>query len=236
MLCLALTLDKSMTKRLLAWHGLPTPEFQSFERLAEPLDEGMPFPLFVKPSREGTGMGISYDSIVHNEDELRKQLEFILRSYHQPALVERFIEGREITVGMVGNLIGPVARRIPVNEDEQRIQAGLHFMPPMEVDLQPYLLSDGVYDNRLKTALAADLTYLCPAPIEEEMVDELNWLAAAVFRVTGALDVARVDFRLDINDNLKPYILEINPLPGLAPVISDLVIEAAAAVLTIRNW
>jgi D-alanine-D-alanine ligase len=45
---------------------------------------------------------------------------------------------------MVGNLIGPVARRIPVNEDEQRIQAGLHFMPPMEVDLQPYLLSDGV--------------------------------------------------------------------------------------------
>ena len=85
------------------------------------------------------------------------------------------------------------------------------------------------YDNRLKTALAADLTYLCPAPIEEELVDELNWLAAAVFRVTGALDVARVDFRLDIHDNLKPYILEINPLPGLAPKISDLVIEAAAA-------
>jgi len=228
-LCLALTLDKSMTKRILAWHGLPTPEFQSFERLDEPLDEGMTFPMFVKPSREGTGMGISYDSIVHNEDELRKQLEFILRTYNQPALVEKFIEGREVTVGMVGNLIGPVAKRIPVNEDAQRIQAGLHFMPPMEVDLKPYLLSDGVYANRLKTALAADLTYLCPAPIDEEMVDELNWLAAAVFRVTGALDVARVDFRLDINDNLKPYILEINPLPGLTPVISDLVMEAAAA-------
>jgi len=228
-LCLALTLDKSMTKRILAWHGLPTPEFQSFERLDEPLDEGMTFPLFVKPSREGTGMGISYESIVHNEDELRKQLEFILRTYHQPALVEKFIEGREVTVGMVGNLIGPVARRIPVNEDAQRIQAGLHFMPPMEVDLKPYLLSDGVYANRLKTALAADLTYLCPASIDDEQVDELNWLAAAVFRVTGALDVARVDFRLDINDNLKPYILEINPLPGLSPVISDLVIEAAAA-------
>ena len=228
-LTLALTLDKPMTKRILAWHGLPTPEFQSFERLDEPLDEGMTFPLFVKPSREGTGMGISYESIVHNEDELRKQLEFILRTYHQPALVEKFIEGREVTVGMVGNLIGPVARRIPVNEDAQRIQAGLHFMPPMEVDLKPYLLSDGVYANRLKTALAADLTYLCPAPIDDEQVDELNWLAAAVFRVTGALDVARVDFRLDINDNLKPYILEINPLPGLAPVISDLVIEAAAA-------
>ena len=60
------------------------------------------------------------------------------------------------------------------------------------------------------------------------MIDELNWLAAAVFRVIGALDVARVDFRLDVNDNWKPYILEINPLPGLSPDISDLVIEAQA--------
>ncbi|HOV31460.1 MAG TPA: hypothetical protein PKX67_07030 [Anaerolineaceae bacterium] len=228
-LCLALTLDKPMTKRILAWHGLPTPDFQSFERVDEPLDESMTFPLFVKPSREGTGMGITYDSIVHDESELRRQLEFILRTYHQSALVEKFIEGREVTVGLVGNLVGPVAHRIPVNENAPRIQAGLHFMPPMEVDLKPYLLTDGVYGNRLKTALADQLDYLCPAPIPEDLVDELNWLAAAVFRVTGALDVARVDFRLDINDNLKPYILEINPLPGLSPGISDLVIEAAAA-------
>ncbi len=227
-LCLALTLDKPMTKRILAWHGLPTPEFQSFERIDEPLDEGMTFPLFVKPSREGTGMGISYESIVHNEDELRKQIAYIINHYQQSALVERFIEGREVTVGMVGNLIGPVARRIPLNENAQRIQAGLHFLPPMEVDLNPYLLTDGVYDNRLKTDLADQLDYLCPAPLDEDLVDELNWLAAAVFRVTGALDVARVDFRLDTSDNLKPYILEINPLPGLSPVISDLVIEAAA--------
>jgi D-alanine-D-alanine ligase len=60
------------------------------------------------------------------------------------------------------------------------------------------------------------------------MVDELNWLAAAVFRVLGTLDVARVDFRLDVKDNWKPYILEINPLPGLSPGISDLVIAANA--------
>lgn len=227
-LTLALTLDKPMTKRVLAWHGLPTPEFQSFERVDEPLDEGMTFPLFIKPSREGTGMGISYESILNNEDELRKQLAFIIGRYKQSALVEKFIEGSEVTVGMVGNLIGPIARRLPHNENAPRIQAGLHFLPPMEVDLKPYLETDGVYDNRLKTALAADLTYLCPAPLDDDMVDELNWLAAAVFRVTGALDVARVDFRLDAKDNWKPYILEINPLPGLTPIISDLVIEAAA--------
>ena len=227
-LTLALALDKPMTKRVLAWHGLPTPEFQSFERVNEPLDESMTFPLFVKPSREGTGMGISYESIVHNEQELRKQIAFVLERYNESALVEKFIDGREITVGMVGNLIGPVARRLPRNENAPRIQAGLHFLPPMEVDLKPYLETDGVYANRLKTALAAELTYLCPAPLDDDMVDELNWLAAAVFRVTGVLDVARVDFRLDANDNWKPYILEINPLPGLSPVISDLVIEAAA--------
>jgi D-alanine-D-alanine ligase len=227
-LCLALGLDKPMTKRVLTYHDLPTPDFQTFERVDEPLDPKMQFPLFVKPSREGTGMGVSAKSIVNNESELREQVAIINERYQQAALVETFIEGREVTVGMVGNLIGPVARRLPHDEDLPRIEAGLRFFPPMEVDLSPYLETDAVYANRLKVALADQLTYLCPAPLDDDMVDELNWLAAAVFRVTGALDVARVDFRLDVNDNLKPYILEINPLPGLSPGISDIVIEAAA--------
>ncbi len=227
-LCLALGLDKPMTKRVLAYHDLPTPDFQSFERVEEPLDPRMRFPLFVKPSREGTGMGVSAKSIVNNEEELRNQVKLMVERYKQPALVETFIDGREITVGMVGNLEGPVARRLPHNEDLPRIQAGLRFFPPMEVDLTPYLETDAVYANRLKVALADQLNYICPASLDDDMVDELNWLAAAVFRVTGALDVARVDFRLDAHDDWKPYILEINPLPGLSPGISDIVIEAAA--------
>ncbi len=225
---LALALDKPMTKRILAWHDLPTPDFQTFERVDEPLHEDLRFPLFVKPAREGTGMGVSSKSVVRNEDELREQVAYIIEKYHQTALVEEFIDGREVTVGFVGNLIGPVARRLPHNLQAPRIQAGLHFFPPMEVDLEPYLETDAVYSNRLKVALADQLNYLCPAPIEDDMVDELNWLAAAVFRVVGAQDVSRIDFRLDAKDNLKPYILEINPLPGLSPGISDIVIEAAA--------
>ncbi len=227
-LSLALALDKPMTKRILHWHELPTPAFQSFERVDEPLDSDLRFPLFVKPAREGTGMGVSARSVVKNEAELREQIGFIFNKYKQTALVETFIEGREVTVGMVGNLIGPVARRLPIPSQVPRTQAGLRFFPPMEVDLQPYLESDAVYSNRLKVALADKLDYLCPAPIEDEMVDELNWLAAACFRVLGALDVSRVDFRLDAHDHWKPYILEINPLPGLSPGISDIVIEAAA--------
>jgi D-alanine-D-alanine ligase len=173
-------------------------------------------------------MGVSLKSIVHNEEELREQVAYLLEKYRQTVLVERFIDGREVTVGMVGNLIGPVARRMPDDPDEHRIQAGLRFFPPLEIDLQPYVETDAVYSNRLKVQLAEELNYICPAPLDKDMVDELNWLAAAVFRVTGCQDVARVDFRLDKNENWKPYILEVNPLPGLSPGISDIVIEAAA--------
>jgi D-alanine-D-alanine ligase len=227
-LTLSLALDKPMTKRILAWHDLPTPAFQTFERIDETLHDDLQFPLFAKPSREGTGMGVSSRSVINNEAELREQIAYIIKKYHQPALVERFIAGREVTVGLVGNLIGPVARRMPDPVTAPRIQAGLRFFPALEVDLKPFLESDAVYSNRLKVDMAEQLTYLCPAPLENDTIDELNWLAAACFRVVGALDVSRIDFRLDENDNNKPYILEINPLPGLSPGISDIVIEAAA--------
>lgn len=227
-LTLSLALDKPMTKRILHWHDLPTPNFQTFERANEEINDDLSFPLFVKPSREGTGMGVTQKSIVNTESELREQVSYINDLYKQPALVESYIEGREVTVGMVGNLVGPVARRLPEDFQAPRVQAGLRFFPPLEVNLAPFKDSDIVYSNRLKVDLAEDLDYLCPAPLDAEMVDELNWLAAAVFRVIGALDVSRVDFRLDSKNNWKPYILEINPLPGLAPGYSDLVIEAKA--------
>jgi D-alanine-D-alanine ligase len=228
-LTLALTLDKPMTKRVLAYHGLPTPPFQNFERITEALDPDMQFPLFVKPSREGTGMGISAESIVNNEQELRKQLRRLFERYDQPVLVERFIDGREVTVGVVGNLTGPVARRIPDDDEAPRMQRGLHFFPPLEIDMSRYPAEEkGVYTSRIKVDWADEFHYLCPAPLPEEMVEELNWLTAATFRITGCQDVARVDFRLDASDNNKPYILEINPLPGLNPGYSDLCVEATA--------
>ncbi|MGD2077668.1 MAG: hypothetical protein PVH18_04770 [Chloroflexota bacterium] len=228
-LTLALSLDKPMTKRVLSYHDLPTPPFQVFERLDEALDPTMRFPLFVKPSREGTGMGISAESIVHDQGQLDRQLRQLFERYDQPVLVERFIEGREVTVGVIGNLSSPVAWRLPDDDEARRISRGLHFFPPLEVDMSRYPAEEaGVYTNRIKTVLAHEFYYLCPAPLTEDQVQELNWLAAATFRVTGCFDVARVDFRLDANDGNKPYILEINPLPGLNPEYSDLAIEARA--------
>jgi len=236
---LALALDKSMTKRVLTWHALPTPPFQPFESPDEPLDDDMVFPLFVKPAREGTGMGVSLQSIVHDEKELREQLAVTISRYKQTALVERFIAGREVTVGLVGNISGIAARRLPSRfYSEKRDYSpaglgalkagGLTFLPPLEINLKPYQETDGgIYTNRLKTDLADADYNLCPAPLEQKQVQELNWLTAAVFRVLGCLDVSRVDFRLNEAEDFKPYVLEINPLPGLSPV-SDLVVEARA--------
>jgi D-alanine-D-alanine ligase len=228
-LTLALTLDKPMTKRILAYHNLSTPPFQTFERVTEPLDPDMHFPLFLKPSREGTGMGVSAESIVEDETQLRQQLRRLFDRYDQPVLAERFIDGREVTVGVVGNLTSPVAWRLPEDEEAPRISRGLHFLPPLEIDMSRYPQEEkGVYTSRIKVDWVDEFHYICPAMLSEEMVEELNWLTAATFRVTGCRDVARVDFRFDASDNNKPYILEINPLPGLNPGYSDLCIEAKA--------
>ncbi len=228
-LTLALALDKPMTKRVLAYHDLPTPAFQVFERLDESINADLCFPLFVKPSREGTGMGVSADSVVRDDVQLRAQLRRIFERYDQPALVERFIEGREVTVGVIGNLRSPVAWRLPEDEEAPRVTKGLHFFPPLEVDMGAYPAEEaGIYTSRIKVELAHDFHYVCPAPLATELVRELEWLTAATFRVTGCLDVARVDFRLDASDGDRPYILEVNPLPGLNPGYSDLCVEAAA--------
>ncbi len=227
-LTLALCLDKPLTKRLLQYHGLPTPNFQVFETAEDAIDPDLTFPLFVKPSREGTGMGVSAQSIVRNEKELREQVKIINERYHQGALVEHFIEGREVTLGMMGNLSRPISHQSPLEGDPEEVYKGLHFFPPMEVDLDPYLETDAVYSNRLKVEIPEQINYLCPAPLEKDQLRQLQLMAGGVFHVTGALDVSRVDFRLDVHDHYKPYILEINPLPGLTPGISDIVMEANA--------
>lgn len=238
-LTLALALDKPMTKRLLRYHDLPTPEFQVFERADDPIDSDLigeagelRFPLFVKPSREGTSVGITAKSIVRTVDELYAAVSDQLTRYRQPVLVEHFVEGRELTVGVVGNLGRIVARRLNDRDLPRELPSSLTFLPVLEIDTQAYEASEaGLYTNRIKTDLVDDFRYHCPAPVDEALALTLNLLTAAVFRVTGCKDVARVDFRLDAVTG-QPYILEVNPLPGLNPEYSDLCIQARAAGYT----
>ena len=237
LLTLALALDKPMTKRVLHYHALPTPTFQVFEHPGDLIDADLlnskgelRFPLFVKPSREGTSMGVSAESIVYTEAQLRAQVAKQLQRYDQPILCEHYIKGRDVTVGIVGNLGPTAARRVSASADPDSDINKLTIFPPLEVDLAAYDESEaGLYTNYMKVALAEQFHYFCPAPISEAMTLELKLLAATVFRVTGCKDVARVDFRLDETNNDKPYILEVNPLPGLNPIYSDLCVQAKAA-------
>lgn len=211
---LAVTLYKPATKRVLRGCNLPTPDWQTFTCADESLLPELGFPLFVKPSREGSGMGIGLQSIVRDEASLRRQVAYLLETYHQPVLVEKYIEGRDITVGFVGD-----------------IQAGLqavHFFPLSEVDYSGYPPgTEPVYGARLKVDLADLYRNKCPAPLSQAQADEIRTLALETARVTECYDFARVDFRLDRHDHDKPYILEINGLPGLSP-ISDLTLMAEA--------
>ncbi len=218
----ALSLDKAMAKRVWRDCGLPTAPFQVFVRGDEPLDPSLRFPLFAKPSREGSGMGINERSILHDEKELREQVRWLIKTYRQPALVEEFLPGREFTVGLIGNTLQPGVKPPSDFYDER----GFHVFPPMEVDLSPVAESGGLYTSQVKTEKPLAPRYLCPAPIDEELERELKRLAVAAFEAIGALDVARVDLRLGSDG--KPYLMEINTLPGLNPHYSDMVLVARA--------
>ncbi len=238
LLALSLALDKPMTKRVLYYHGLPTPEFQTFEDPGEPIDfdllddanQELRYPLFVKPSREGTSVGITAECIVSTVEELRDQIGKQLARYNQPVLAEHYLKGRELTVGMIGNLEpSQSARRVNERAHTNVLPDTLTFFPALEVNMEMYDDSEaGLYTNKIKVELADDFHYLCPAPIDSKFEKQLRLLAATVFRVIGCKDVARVDFRLDEFQDNKPYILEVNPLPGLNPTYSDLCIEAKA--------
>jgi len=99
----ALALDKSVAKKIFDYHHVATPKFQIFYEAEERLNSELKFPLIAKPACGGSGFGIQKDSVVYNEKELKKKVDSLLNEYIPPVLVEEFIEGREFTVGIIGN-------------------------------------------------------------------------------------------------------------------------------------
>ena len=126
----AVALDKTMTKRVWREMGLPTASFQEFSAGDDPLSAAMQFPMFVKPAREGTGMGMDEGSIVFHEDELRRRVRWVLAQYNQPALVEEFLPGREFTVAVMGH---KDARRFSHRPGLYHTD-GFHRFPLLEVE------------------------------------------------------------------------------------------------------
>lgn len=224
----ALSLDKAATKRIWRDSGLPTAPFQRFDHADAPLQAGLYFPLFVKPVREGSGMGINARSIVRDARELRAQVWWVIETYRQPALVEAYLPGREFTVGLVGNVCAPgTAPRSDFYAD-----SGFHLLPVLEIDTHKGAVQ-GVYNAEAKSYAIEDAAapgYLCPADIPPALAAQLSRLAVEAFIALDGLDVGRVDFRM--GGDGEPYLVEANTLPGLNPLVSDIVIAARAGGVT----
>lgn len=207
-LAAAVTHEKAVCKRVVHTWSVRTPPFQVFESPSDKLHHDLRFPLFVKPLHEGTGMGIKADSIVSNARRLREQVAYVIEAYRQPALVEDFIEGADITCGLIGN------------------DASVHLFPITEVDFSGYPPELGqVYGFDHKVPYDALYKNKCPAPLSDEIANEVRQVTHKVFRVTQCRDFARCDYRLTPDGRL--FFLEINALPGIAPN-SDLTLMAKA--------
>lgn len=219
-----ISLDKTLTKRIWRDRRLPVAPFQEFTIGDEPLRPELKFPLFVKPAREGTGMGVDTNAIVKNEKELRERVQYIINVYNQPALVETFLPGREFTVGILGRADAKLYSRHP----EWYEKDGFHRFPVLELDSSSSV-TPWVYSNEAKSKeVGADGApgYFCPADIEPELEKKLKHLALRAHLLLNALDVSRTDIRLDEEGN--PRLIEINTLPGLTPDYSDLCLQAKA--------
>jgi D-alanine-D-alanine ligase len=204
LLC-TLTLHKGAAKRFVRDLGVATADFAVVERETDIGAVKMAFPLFCKPIAEGSSKGVFGNSKVGSREELASVCGSLLERYRQPVLVETYLPGRELTVGIVGT--GGNARAIGA----------------MEVNLLPGA-DDGVYSYGNKENWREVVRYsLADGAIAEEAKD----LALAAWRGLGCRDGGRVDVRADSAGRLN--FIEVNVLPGLNPDHSDLPILSRLA-------
>ncbi len=223
----AISLNKTMTKRIWRDKGLQTAAFQEFSTGFEKLSPDLTFPMFVKPVSEGTGMGMDGKSLVSDENALRDRIRWVIDSYHQPALVEEFLPGREFTVAVMGRSDAALFSPRPYLYGAD----GFHRFPLLEVDSSASV-TPGVYGHIAKTLHTGESgvpQFICPAQVEEPLATCLQDMAISAHNAINAFDVSRVDIRLD-RDGI-PRLMEINTLPGLTRGFSDLCVIAEA-----ENW
>jgi D-alanine-D-alanine ligase len=208
---LAICLDKPLTKQLVSAQGVRTPGWQVIGSETELKAAGwgaFTFPVIIKPAWEGSSKGIRLSSLAHSIPEAKEEAGRILRDYRQPVMVEEFIAGEEITVGVIGNnparVLG-IMRVVPKQKTE-------HFVYSLEVKRDYVNLVD----------------YECPAALAQDVLEKVEESSLKAFRVLGCRDFARIDYR--IGRDGTPCFIEINPLPGLG-TYSDLVIMA-----TMLGW
>ena len=200
-LVMSLTLHKGLTKRVIRDARIPTSDFCVVEKESDKIPVSFPPPFFIKPVAEGTGKGVSPQSILHHDRDLIPACGAMLRTYRQPVLVERYLSGREFTVGIIGTgtdaeILGTI---------EVILLAGAE---------------KGVYSYVNKEKCEELVQYRPVRSTEELLVRKAEDIALDAWRVLGCRDAGRVDIRCD--EFGRPFFLEVNPLAGLHPDHSDL--------------
>jgi D-alanine-D-alanine ligase len=204
--CLAICLDKPPAKKLVAATGVCTPKWRVINDKKELYKmDGCDFhlPAIVKPAYEGSSKGIRLTSVVENSKQAIEVMESLLEKYRQPVMMEEFITGDEVTLGIIGNSPPKVL--------------GMMRILPKRRD------SYFVYSFEVKRNYLDLVEYECPARLDSKVLQNLEESGLNAFRALGCRDFARLDFR--VSPEGVPYFLEINPLPGLGNH-SDLVIMA----------
>jgi D-alanine-D-alanine ligase len=195
----ALTLHKGMTKDVVRAAGVATPDHVVVNHISDLKKIKMPFPLFAKPLAEGTGKGVDANSKVEDMKQLRSVCTQLLKQFKQPVLVERFLPGREFTVGILGT--GSSAKALATME--------IHLLATAEAEAYSYT-NKADWEERVSYNLLSS----------GQLRRKIETLALDAWRALGCRDAGRIDVRLD--ENGQPGFIEVNPLAGIHPVISDL--------------
>lgn len=199
-----LTTNKVMAKQVFIQNNLPTPKYAVFVLPPEKLPKGLDFPLIVKPAAEDCSLGINSLSVVKNLEELQQAVTEIVRIYKEPALVEEYIDGREMNVTVVGN--GSEIFALPISEilfsdyyEKNNLAKIVDFSAKWQEDSEFYKCTKGH----------------CPADLDALLTKKIQDMAILAYKNCGCRDYSRVDIRLS-KDN-TPYLLEINADPSIAP-------------------
>lgn len=199
---LTCALDKRITKAILFAAGIPTPGAQVFRAVPRPeVVRDMAFPVVVKPLREDASLGVTRESFVTDAETLCRRVAHVLETFHQPALAEVYLEGREFNVAVVGS--GAKAKVLPVAEI---CFEGYAKGEPRLVTHEGKWAAGSEDDRRTVPR--------CPAEVGENLKVKLETVALASYRALECRDYARLDLRLDGRG--RPQVLEVNPNPDIS--------------------
>lgn len=197
-----LAINKNYSSTIFKTSKIPTPRFYPIFNIEELEDMDLNFPILIKPNDEGSSRGIHQDSLVFNKDDLYKKVKEELSIYNPPIILNEYIEGKEFSIGIVGN--GEDMLVLPIQElDFSELPGDLHKF----------------YSFEVKSYFKSHTVYHVPARLAEDETRLIKATAIKAFNSLGLKDYGRVDI---IYREGIPYVLEINSLPGLMKEKSSL--------------